>query len=198
MQPQFDPTEEQALVGRYGPTRRREVEFTLDDVGFRYWLNATVIRQRRAEVVLIVQRPDGRLLLHTKTHHPPGTYRLPTGGVQWDEPVLEALAREQGEELGQHLALAGMAGIVHYTFSFGERAIPFASYLFVLRAGEDLSPQVQDPSEAISGFRWVAPGDIPAVAQQLRGVSHPWRGWGRFRAIPHELLAELWADGPAA
>lgn len=192
MQIPLDPVEEQALTARFGPTERRQAEFELDDTGFRYWINATVIRRRRAEVVMIAQRPDGRVLLHTKSHHPPGTYRLLTGGVQWDEGVLDALDREQQEELSARLPIAAMPGIVRYAFRYAGHAISYASYLFLLRTDADMRPVVRDASEAISNFRWVDPGEIPAVVEQLRAAPHVWAGWGPFRAEPHDLLAELW------
>lgn len=193
MQPaqcQPEEAEEQALVAHYGPTAQRQAEFDLDENGLRYWLNATAVRKRRAEVALIVQRPDEHILLHTKSHHPPGTYRFPTGGVQEGESVLEALAREQWEELSARLPVVAMPGIVHYRFRYEKWTIPFASYLFLLQAGEDLTPRVKDASEAISGFRWVEPDEVQAVARQLRSVSHYWMGWGPFRAIPHQLFSE--------
>lgn len=183
--------EEQALIAQYGPTVQRQAEFDLDENGLRYWLNATAVRKRRAEVVLIVQRPDERILLHTKSHHPPGTYRFPTGGVQESEDVLEALEREMWEELSVCLPVVAMPGIVHYQFRYDKWTIPFASYLFLLQATQNLAPRPKDAIEAISGFRWVEPGDVQAAFQQLRGVSHYWMGWGPFRAAPHQLFSEI-------
>jgi 8-oxo-dGTP pyrophosphatase MutT (NUDIX family) len=146
-------------------------------------------------VVLVARRPDGRLLLHTKAHFPPGTYRFPSGGIQWAEGVLEALAREQGEELGLHWPVMSMPGLVRYTFQHGTWTLPFASYVFLLRAAEDERPVPQDPLEAISGFRWIPPADLPAVADHLHHVVHAWTGWGRFRAIPHEVMAGVLLGG---
>jgi 8-oxo-dGTP pyrophosphatase MutT (NUDIX family) len=191
MQSQFDTAEEQALIARYGPTEQRHCRFELDQSGYAYWWQATALL-RRAEVVMVVQRPDGRLLLHTKGHYPPDTYRLPSGGVRWGETVLDALAREQWEELGLRLAPAAMPGLIHYTLHYAERTIPFASYLFVLHSTEEVAPATQDPQEPISAFRWILPEEMPAVADHLRGVIRAWGEWGPFRAIVHALLAEIW------
>ena len=38
--------------------------------------------------------------VHTKPHYPAHIFRLPSGGVHWDEPVEDALLREVAEETG--------------------------------------------------------------------------------------------------
>jgi 8-oxo-dGTP pyrophosphatase MutT (NUDIX family) len=190
MQSQFDKAEEQALIARYGPTLQRGHRFELNETGYAYWWQATALL-RRAEVVMAIQRPDGRLLLHTKGHYPPRTYRLPSGGIRWKEDVLAALAREQWEELGLRLPPASMPGLIRYTLHYGERMISFASYVFLFRAVDDPRPTPQDPHEPISDFRWIQSQDIPAVAKHLRGVSRAWGDWGPFRALAHDLLAEI-------
>jgi 8-oxo-dGTP pyrophosphatase MutT (NUDIX family) len=186
---QFDPEEEAELIASYGPTVERECRFELDRAGFRLWWQSTALR-RRSEVVMTVQRPDGRILLHAKGHYPPGTYRLPSGGVQWGESVLEALAREQVEELGLRLPPESMPGLVRYEFQYDGRTLHFVSYLFRHRVGIDpwLSPQ--DPTEAIADFCWVDPRDLPSVARSLRASSHGWYNWGAFRAVAHDMLAK--------
>ena len=190
MQTQFDPAEEQALIARYGPTAQHHLRFELDASGYAYWWQATALL-RRAEVVLIVQRDDGRLLLHTKAHYPPGTYRLLTGGIQWGESVLAGLEREEGEELGARLAVVALPALIRYELHHEGRSLPFASYLFLLQAPEGFAPVANDPREAISGYRWVAPTEMGAVAGHLRGIVRSWGSWGAFRAITHEVLAEL-------
>ena len=190
MQQQFDSEEEQALIASYGPTVERECRFELDREGYGLWWRATAL-QRRAEVVMIVQRPDGRLLLHAKGHYPPNTYRLPSGGVQWGEGVLEALNRELREELGLHLPVEAMPGLIRYTLHHEGHELHFASYLFHLRAELRTKPSPQDPGEAIADFHWLDPQDLPTVAEALRGSSHAWRNWGPFRAVAHDLLAEF-------
>jgi hypothetical protein len=50
---------------------------------------------------------------------------------------------------------------------------------------------VQDPDEQITGFRYVTPREIQEVAAQLRGLPSEWADWGRFRALPHDLFADV-------
>jgi len=66
MQSQFDQAEEQSLVASFGPTEQRECRFELDETGYAYWWLITALI-RRAEVVMVVQRPDGgpfRAIIH--------------------------------------------------------------------------------------------------------------------------------------
>jgi len=190
MQPQFDPAETEALIARYGPTLQRGCQFQLDEKGYAYWWQVKAF-VRRAEVVMFVRRPDGRLLVHTKGHYPPATYRLPTGGVFWGEPVLDALAREQWEELGLRLPPVAMPGLIHYALQHGGQTIPFDSYIFLLQMDDDAVPVTQDACEAISELCWIEPTRLPAVADHLRRVIRAWGDWGPFRAVVHDLIAEV-------
>lgn len=189
MQRTLDEAEAQKLIAWLGPTVERECQFNLDERGYAYWWQATAL-VRRAEVVMVVQRPDGWLLLHTKAHYPAATYRLPTGGIWRDEPVLDALARELWEELGVRLPPVAMPGLVRYTLHYQGRTIPFASFIFFLRVEPDARLVPQDDCEAISDLCWVEPSQLPAVANQLRQVDRAWGDWGRFRAIAHDVVVE--------
>jgi 8-oxo-dGTP pyrophosphatase MutT (NUDIX family) len=191
----FDQAEEEALAGRYGPTLRRDRRFGLNAIAYEYWQR--IVTNRRAEVVLAVQRPGGELLFHRKESYPPGTYRLPSGGIGRGETVLDALAREQWEELGLRLPPAAMPGLIHYRLCRPGTEIPFASYLFLLRPEGEVIPTVHDPNEAIAEFRWLGPAELAAVSGHLRGLAPEWRNWGRYRAIAHDLLAEFLGVHPA-
>src|SRR5437667_12681062 len=49
---------------------------------------------RYGEVCMVVSRKNGRLLTMIKTFYPKGAYRLPTGGINYGEPIHDALLRE--------------------------------------------------------------------------------------------------------
>src|SRR4030081_2929099 len=87
----------EALAGRFGRPIAREVP--LDDIAFDPVGNPS----RFAEVCMVVRRPTGKVLLSIKTFYPRGAYRLPTGGIDRDEPILEALLRATLEETGLRL-----------------------------------------------------------------------------------------------
>ena len=191
----IDEVEISQLNADYGPGDHRrvalEMSALLAHVSFDDWLQKMVTSpNRRGEVVLAIQRPDGRTLLHTKRFYPEGIHRLPSGGVHPDEPVLSGVIRETKEETGLDVIVDRFLGTVEYEFCRGDQRLPFVSYVFLLRADNN-RPVVQDPEEQITGFRYVTPPEIRAVAAQLRTLPPQWADWGRFRAPPHDLVADV-------
>ena len=95
----MDEAEISQLRAEYGPSQRWRMVLEMSGPSFDDWLRKMVTSpNRRGEVVLAIQRPDGRMLLHTKRFYPEGIYRLPSGGVHPDEPVLSGVIREAKEE----------------------------------------------------------------------------------------------------
>lgn len=187
----IDEAEISGLNADYGPGERRRVTLEVSAVNFDNWLQKLVTNpNRRGEVVLAIQRPDRRMLLHTKRFYPEGVYRLPSGGVRPDEPVLSGVMRETKEETGLDVVIDRFLGTVEYEFCHGDQALFFVSYVFLVRADND-EPVVQDPDEQITGFRYVAPAEIRGVAAQLRVLPTKWADWGHFRALPHDLVADM-------
>ena len=61
------------LNADYGPGERRQVALEVSAQTFDDWLRKMVTKaNRRGEVVLVIQRPDGQTLLHTKRFYPEG------------------------------------------------------------------------------------------------------------------------------
>lgn len=149
-------------------------------------------RARRGEVVLLLRRSDGHLLLHTKSFYPEGAFRLLSGGILPGESVLAAAQREIREETGLAPATLRPLGLLSVTFRHGRHRRFFHSWL-VLADGEG-DPRPGDAGERISGFRWVPPEAIAEVAGRLRSLPPVWADWGRFRALAHEA-ALRWMDG---
>jgi 8-oxo-dGTP pyrophosphatase MutT (NUDIX family) len=187
----IDEAEISGLNADYGPGERRRVTLDVSAENFDNWLRKLVNSpNRRGEVVLAIQRPDRQTLLHTKRFYPEGVYRLPSGGVHPDEPVLSGVTRETKEETGLDVFIDRFLGMVEYEFCHGDQALFFVSYVFLVRADSE-EPVVQDPDEQITGFRYVAPPEIRGVADQLRALPTKWADWGHFRALPHDLVADV-------
>ena len=196
----IDEAEVSRLLAEYGPGQRRHVDLEVSARAFDGWLGAMVNMNkanRRGEVVLVIQRPDGRMLLHTKRFYPKGIYRLPSGGVHPDEPVLSGVMREAEEETGLDVTIERFLGTVEYEFRHEGRRLFFVSYVFLLQADEDW-PVVQDAEEQITGFRYVTPSEIRGIAEQLRASPPEWADWGRFRAFSHDLVADVLEDRASA
>ena len=179
--------EVQELTERYGAPRRRSFKIQADDYIRAYrWRRDS---DRRAEVVFAIQDPQGRVWLHAKTHYPSHIFRLPSGGIDWTESVIDALYREVDEETGLAVEIQRFVGLIEYKFVDGDAVAHFASYVFWLQAGP--GHPIPHSSENISEFRAVLPGQLGQVAADLRNLYGDRRGWGQWRALAHDLVSEL-------
>lgn len=185
-----DPLDEAELVqlaARYGEPIRMTPDIEGDEYLFFSRLHRT--RDRRGEVVMAVARPGGRVLLHRKGWYEPDVYRLLSGGIGWDEGVDEALARELREETGLILTTARLLGVQDCRIHHAGHVVPFVSYVFGLP--ETSAPLRPDDGE-IERFREVPIAGLPAVIAHLRALPPPRAGWGRWRALAHELVYQAW------
>ena len=178
------------LAARFGEPVRGEV--ALDDIGFDPVGNPS----RFAEVCMVIRRPTGNVLLSIKTFYPRGAYRLPTGGIDRDEPILEALIRETLEETGLHLEARRFLAALSYLD--GPAGPPvFHSFAFLLDdpTGALITPL--DEHEQIESYVEVPVRELPLVADRLGrippdgGPGIPnWDAWGRFRSHMHRAVHE--------
>jgi 8-oxo-dGTP diphosphatase len=143
--------------------------------------------RRRAEVAMAIRRPAGTILLQTKAFYPPGTFRLPTGGIKAGEDVEHALLREVHEETNLAVDVDSVLAVLDY--SGPEGIVVFRTYLFLLRevSGE---LRVNDPDEQISGWLEADGAALREAAHRLRGLDGTWKPWGAFRAIPLDILLQ--------
>src|SRR5437588_6163258 len=144
---------------------------------------------RYGEVCMVIRRRNGHLLTMTKTTYPPNAYRLPTGGINLVESVIDALLRETQEETGLQVNVERFLTAVAYRIP-GQDYPSFYTFAFLLQeVGGTLG--VIDEDEQIEDFREVPPEALLAVAENLEQVTKNyrqhidgyWRDWGRFRAI---------------
>ena len=154
-----------------------------------YWTLAS--RKRVAEVVLLLQRINGRYLVHTKGFYPADTWRLMTGGVHPGEDPAEAALRETNEETGLMARLERPLARIDYDFVNDAATLTFTSYLYRLRElGGELC--AVDASEAITGYREVGQDELQELAEKLEALQgDDWADWGRFRAVAHRIAYQL-------
>ncbi|NLV73230.1 MAG: NUDIX hydrolase [Chloroflexi bacterium] len=148
-------------------------------------------RDRAAEVVLCVQRTNGKLLVHTKSFYPPSSWRLLSGGVHHNEPPGAAALREGFEETSLELELVRALARLDYRFIWPSGELIFTSFLYLMREiGGELA--VADAGEQITGYREVEVAELPALADALDALpSEDWNAWGRFRALAHRAAWQL-------
>ena len=181
------------LARRFGTPLIRDV--VLDDIAFDPVGNPS----RFAEVCMVVRRPTGSVLLSIKTFYPRGAYRLPTGGIDRDEPIHEALLRETLEETGLHLVARRFLAAL--TYLDGPSGAPvFHTFAFLLDdpTGAPITPL--DEHEQIEPYIEIPVAELPAVAERLDQIPHTggsggqgipnWDAWGRFRAHAHRAVFE--------
>lgn len=187
--PTVDEREYALLNRRFGPAVRRTCDVVMSPASLDHWLK--VIQQnRRGEVGMVILRPSGRVLVHTKEFYPDGVFRFPTGGIAWGESVLHALEREVWEETELTAEILRPLAVLEYRFTDGAREIPFVTYLFLLRHAPG-NPSLQDADERIAGFDEVEKSQLYRVADALERLGGDWLDWGRFRTVAHRLAAEL-------
>ena len=188
-------TEIAQLGTAYGAPVRRKCVLEVSQEGYEWWNRAT--HKRHGEVVMFIRCKNGKLILHTKEFYPAGALRVPSGTLNENEPLLDAVYREALEETSLEVTIERFLAIVEFEFRFQGRSHAFSSYLFLLHElGGELKPM--DVNERISGFAEVAPADLPSVAECLENLPPYRRDWGRFRAFPHRLAAELLQDAARA
>lgn len=168
----------------------RAAEVTIEVGGeFLRSMKENVRNKRSAsEIVLVVPRPGGSVLLHTKAFYPEGGYRLPSGRLHNNEDADSAVAREFREELGADGEIVRKLGVLVHHLKAGDESLDFISHVYL--TGELANePQPEDDSEQITGFMDVPMSELPMVARRLRGLPDGWRDWGYWRAAAHEFAA---------
>ena len=176
------------LARRLGRPIDRDV--ALDDIAFDPVGNPS----RFAEVCMVVRRPTGNVLLSIKTFYPRDAYRLPTGGIDKDEPILEALLRETHEETG--LEPEPRRFLAALTYRDGTSGPPvFHTFAFLLEDAEGGPVHSLDEHEQIEAYREVPIAELPRVADRLDQIPADgapgipnWDAWGRFRAHVHRAV----------
>ncbi len=187
------------LNGGLGTPRREAVTLRVS----RLFSAVETRPDRVAEVVFAIRRPNGLLLLQTKSFYPAGVYRLPSGSVMAGEPVLAALRREVAEETSLQTDLLRWLAVITYDIvapdgGKAERAAgTFTSYVFLLQeTGGELF--AADEDEDVAGFREIEARELPGVAAGLEALAESpdstlrsWGDWGRFRAIVHRVVWDI-------
>jgi 8-oxo-dGTP pyrophosphatase MutT (NUDIX family) len=180
------------LETRYGPFPVRLIPLEVSTDYLQHWKKVVYQdKDKRGEIALVIQRQsDRRVLFHTKSFYPRGIYRIPTGGLEYQESAESGLKRELWEETGLQLQSSDLLGVIAYEFFKGRRRVPFFSFLYHVYTS-DTDPQVHDEHEDISGFKWQKIAFLETVSERLKNIKKGWESWGIFRALPHDLALEI-------
>ncbi|MBD3385060.1 NUDIX domain-containing protein [candidate division KSB1 bacterium] len=188
----IDPQELLDLKAQSDQFIFRSVEHYWQEPRFSDWVHSVLsTRKKRGEAVLVVEKNE-RILLHTKSFYPSGTWRLLSGGIHYDESILSAARRELSEETGFTADRIQPMGAILYQFKKQnvQKVVPFASFLFYINS-TDKNPRPEDETEDIAGFKWINYRDLATVSGDLGLLHQHWQAWGKFRAMPHDI-AHRW------
>ncbi len=150
---------------------------------------------RIAEVCMVVRRPSGNIVLMCKTFYPEGIFRLFTGGIMQDEPILMAFHRELYEETGiSDVTPRFLTAIAYHSISLDEEP-DFMTFAFLVD-NEERAIIPTDPHEHIEELREVPQSELLAVAEQLGSLPHIFKDnisyldeWGKWRSFAHAIIA---------
>lgn len=177
----IDTAELQELLARYRDAGVEHIRVEIDeDLYYNRFMKAA---DRRGEVVFALDLPGG-ILVHRKAFYEDGLFRLPSGGIDYGEKVIDALHREVREETGLGCSEERLLGIQDCQLELEDHVVRFVSYIFHVYAHGELR---LDPSESIVAVRLIAPAQLKDIAESLRHTPRPHAGWGRWRALAHDL-----------
>lgn len=142
---------------------------------------------RRAEVSFAVQRKNGKWITVQGENYPKGTFRIPTGGVSFGEPVLTALFREISEELGIKTEIVKFLGCIEYTIVCEGARLLFYSFGFWMKEVEGalLTDATENEVAAVSEF---SREELVARINALRENEKDWSDWCRYRMESTALI----------
>lgn len=161
----------------------------IEDVTIRYpnssffnKVKSSVSEDRRGEVVFCVTRKNGRIISITCNDYPEGIFRIPTGGIGYEEDIVSAVYREVKEELGLEVQIDEFAGVVRIRFEYEEEHVMFYSYIFLLsEKGGRLLLDASD--DEISEVREATLEELSEIVDALANIKGKWSDWGKFRYV---------------
>ena len=178
----FVKTEYDELSKKYG-TNSTIKSVILDFKSEKYFhdFKNTLETDRRGEVGFLLLRKNGKFVVIRSKKYPKMAFRIPTGGIDFDESAVDALYREVKEELGIQFEIENFKGIIEYAFRQNESIIKFYSYLFVIKevSGNLISDATEDE---ISDSKEVSEEELSELVKTLTSIEGGWRDWARFRA----------------
>lgn len=167
-----------------------EIDLRIDNKSYFERMKDLVSNDRRGEVVFCVVRPNGKIIAVTCEDYPEDIYRIPTGGLGYEEDIIGAVNREVKEELGLDVKIIKFGGVIKIKFIHENESFMFYSYLFILKevSGRLLLDALEDE---ISEIREVALDELEIVVEKLNNIKNRWKDWGKFRYTTSKAIVEI-------
>lgn len=179
---QFVKNEYEELKASYNPEARiKRVELSFANEKFFNDFKKTIDIDRRGEVGFLLRRKNSKFVVVRSKKYPKNVYRIPTGGIDFSESVIDALYREVKEELGVEFDITTFKGIIEYEIKFKEEIIKFYSYLFEI--SEVSGKLIEDATQnEISDYKEIDMNELNDMADNLTNVDGAWKDWCGFRS----------------
>lgn len=154
----------------------------------------TVCTDRRGEVAFAVERKNGKFVVIRNGVYPDGVYRIPTGGIRFNEDVKAALYREIDEELGLKVELKRFLGAVKYDIHFKNERLDFYSFVFWMK---ELSGKILDDAteNEVSEFAEADSSFLREISHRLSDESNGCNDWSSFRNQTTSFIIPYLGEG---
>ncbi|MCB9493154.1 MAG: NUDIX domain-containing protein [Epsilonproteobacteria bacterium] len=113
-------------------------------------MSEQIILRARALIV-----DNGHVLL-TRAHKQPSYTYLLGGKVEYGEPIMTALARELGEEMGIHAHIGKFIGCMEHSWNVDSQLVHEINFIFHVIGDNLTSQQTPQSQEEHISFEWVA------------------------------------------
>ncbi|OFV68261.1 MAG: NUDIX hydrolase [Candidatus Syntrophoarchaeum caldarius] len=136
---------------KYGKPRIIELAFEMKEDEFRI-MRESMRNNRAHDITFIIEKGD-LIAVIRKSSHPPGVYRIPSGGVELGEDLETGLQREAFEETGLKIEILNYLLRVEACFTFNNLHQKWRSHVFRTKwVSGKLAPH---DHEEIEEARWV-------------------------------------------
>ena len=178
----FDKKEFGALKMKYGKNAVvKRVHYNFESAKFFSEFKYNVENNRRGEVAFFVERKNGRFILVRTKYYPEGVCRVPTGGIDFDESVEDALLREVREELGLTVTIEKFLGVINHKVDFEGERLEFYSYGFWLKEQGGTVLEDATENEISEIIETDKQGIAKAASGLLMSTNGKWTDWCRYR-----------------
>lgn len=159
----------------------KQVDLTFNNKKFFQNFKKNLNTDRRGEVVFLVERKNGKKIVIKSGKYPKGVYRIPSGGIGFEEKAIDALSREMKEELGIDFKIQSFLGLVEYKINYKNEALKFYSYLFLLK--EVSGVLIEDATEdEITEYLEVDDKRLVQIGEKMGEIRGGWHDWCQFRS----------------
>jgi len=177
----FNEKEYIKLCERYkGKHEIKKVTLEIENERYFNYFKRSVKSDRRGEVVFCVIK-NKKIITIKSEEYPKGVFRIPTGGINYNEDIIKALFREVKEELGIDVKITYFPGVIKWDICYKQQQVKFYSYLFILEyvKGNLLIDALENE---VSEIKLCTIKELNYVSHHLLTLStFFWSDWGKFR-----------------